>query len=317
MAIDFTDQVAVVTGAGKGLGRAYALELAHRNAIVVINDIPESGDALELVEEIQKTGGRCFASLHSVASKEGALALASEVMDKAGRIDILINNAGILRTTEFVDISASEFEQHIDVHMLGTFYLTQAVFEVMKKAGYGRIVNTSSAGVFGFPTMASYATAKGSVIGLTTTIAHEGEPHNIKVNALFPNANTDMTKNAMEDTAALGEDPEWLAAIEAVMPRFEAEGVAPLAVLLASRECPVSGEMYSAVAGRYARVFLGVTQGWIAPNGEMKAENILENLDTVRDTGSFIVPTITFDEFSDAAMRIAASGLGSENKGQP
>lgn len=310
MTIDFTEQVAIVTGAGKGLGRAYALELARRNATVVINDIPGSEDALELVKEIRAMGGTCFASLHSVASKEGALGLYSEVMDKTGRIDILINNAGILRTGDFVDIPGSEFEQHADVHMFGVFYLTQAVFKVMKAAGYGRIVNTSSAGVFGFPTMASYATAKGSIIGLTTTLSHEGEPHNIKVNALFPNANTDMTKNAMDDTAALGEDPEWLASIEAVMPRFEAAGVAPLAVLLASKECPASGEMYSAVAGRYARVFLGVTQGWIAPNGEMEAENILENIDTVRSTDSFIVPAITFDEFSDAATRIAAAGLG-------
>ena len=311
MTIEFAGRVGVITGAGQGLGRAYALEMATRGAAVVVNDMPGSSDAAAVVSEIEAAGGVAVASLHSVAQEQGGAAIVADAVAAFGRIDFVVNNAGILRPGLFDELPMATVEETLAVHLLGAFHVGRAAFAEMRKAGYGRIVNVCSASIFGFPAQSPYSAAKGGILGLTNTTALEGALHGIKVNAVLPASATPMTINALAGKNAVpgfAADEEWNQARATMMPRYHPQGVAALVALLASEDCPVSGQAFSAMAGRYARVFLGIADGWVAPSDAMTAEAILANFDRVGDTSAFLVPSKARDEFIATAERIGALG---------
>ncbi|HVU72592.1 MAG TPA: SDR family NAD(P)-dependent oxidoreductase [Mycobacteriales bacterium] len=250
----FDGRVAVVTGAGRGIGRAYALLLAARGAHVVVNDLGSSaggdgsdaGPAAAVVEEITAAGGSAIPDVHDVSCPAAADALIGAALERWGRIDALVNNAGIIRFAGLPDADADNLEAHLAVHVNGTFNTVRAAWPHFTAAGYGRIVNTTSSGVFGLPVNLAYATAKGGIIGMTRSLAVAGEAAGIRVNAIAPAASTRMGARKK------GDDPEMDPAL-----------VAPMAAYLAHESCPVTGEVYTAGAGRFARLFLATTPGYV------------------------------------------------------
>ncbi len=290
--IVFDEQVAVITGAGGGLGKTYALELARRGAKVVVNDLGGAVDgsgggsaAADLVvDEIKTSGGEAVANYDSVATEESGRSIVSAALDTFGRIDVLINNAGILRDASFAKMTAAEIDAVIDVHLKGAFYVTQPAFTAMKEAGYGRIVNTSSpSGLFGNFGQVNYGAAKAGLVGMTNVIAIEGAKYNIKANAIAPVAKTRMTEDLLGPMADM----------------VLAEQVMPLVVFLASRSCELTHEVFSVGGGRFARIFTGVNQGWFAGAGTVPSvEDVAENMDTIRDISEYIVPMNNTEEMA-------------------
>jgi NAD(P)-dependent dehydrogenase (short-subunit alcohol dehydrogenase family) len=300
--------VAVVTGAARGLGRAYARELAARGAKVVVNDLPESG-ADRVVDTIEASGGTAIASAHSVATRDEAAAIIADALDRYGRLDVLINNAGMLRNAYFEELTEAQIDAIFDVHLRGVFHVTQPAFKAMREQGYGRIVNVSSNTCFGMAGLSNYATAKAGVIGLTRTLALEGEEHKILVNAVLPNAATTIMDD--EPIPGFGEDERFQAAFAAVDSRFRPEHVAPLVVFLASPACTMTGECVSALGGRYARVVFALSRGWMSATSEpAAAEDIGEHVSEIMDLGAFadaegvLVPGQIRDEFEAVATRL-------------
>jgi NAD(P)-dependent dehydrogenase (short-subunit alcohol dehydrogenase family) len=303
---DFTDQVVVVTGAGRGLGRLYALELARRGAAVVVNDVGGTmgGDgsdqvvADEVVAEIEAHGGVAAASYDSVATPEGGRAIVDAALTRFRRLDAVISNAGIFQTLPFEDLSPADWQRMIDVHLHGGFHLAQPAFTAMRQQGYGRFVFVaSSAGLFGQPHSAHYAAAKAGLVGLANVIAIEGAEHGILANAVLPFGATRMVTETVGD---IGES-EFLRAIEP-------ELVVPLVVYLASRACVVTHHNYSACAGRFARAFVGLAEGWLAPPGTVpSAEDIAAHWDAVSATHPYTVPTSIFDEVAEICRRLGIS----------
>jgi len=307
--ISFEGQVAIVTGSGRGLGRTYAEALARRGAKLVINDVPGSEDVADAVASIKAGGGMAVPSYRSVATPEGGSGVIDDAVAAFGRVDILIHNAGILRPGYFESLPAADLDSVIDVHLRAAFYVGQPAFRLMRENGYGRIVNICSGTIFGFSGMSNYAAAKAGVLGLTQTLALEGAEHGIKVNAVLPAANSPMASAARGGGGIPGYavDERMSAARQTLMPRYDAEAVAALVALLSSEACPVNGEAYSAMAGRYARVFLGLADGWLSPSkDQMTPEDILANFAMVRDTTNFIVPERIRDEFEAVAAQITA-----------
>ncbi|MFG1999020.1 SDR family oxidoreductase [Spirillospora sp. NPDC048911] len=252
----YDGRVAVVTGAGHGLGRQHALELASRGAKVVVNDLggdrtgagASAGPAQEVVEEITKNGGEAVANPDNVATPEGAQAIIQTALDTFGKVDIVINNAGILRDRSFKNMSAEEFDSVIAVHLRGSFLVASAAWSTLREQGYGRIVNTSSpAGLFGNFGQANYATAKMGLVGFTKTLAHEGAKYNIKANAIAPVAWTRMTEDLLPADFAdkLGVDQ-----------------VTPLVAFLAHESNADSGEVYTVGGGRIAKIFVAEGPGY-------------------------------------------------------
>jgi NAD(P)-dependent dehydrogenase (short-subunit alcohol dehydrogenase family) len=284
--VDFAGRVAVVTGAGRGLGREYARALAARGAAVVVNDIGVALDgsggspdpAAEVVREIEHAGGAAVADGHSVTTRDGAEALVATALDAFGRLDVVVNNAGILRDRMFHKLTLDEVDPVLDVHLRGAFAVCLAAWPVLRGQGYGRIVNTTStSGLFGNLGQAAYAAGKMGVVGLTRVLALEGARAGIRVNAVAPGAVTRMTPDGVvPDPAAL--DPAR---------------VAPVVTYLAHESCAVSGEVYRASGGHVARVFVGVTAGWTDP--ELTPEDVAEQIDVIRDTGSFRIPASAVD----------------------
>jgi len=308
MGVRFEGRAGIVTGAGQGLGRAYALELAARGGRVVVNDVPGSENALKVVEEICAAGGEAVASLHSVADPAGGAAIIADGVSAFGRVDFLIHNAGILRPGFFDELPEDTIEATLSVHLRGAFHVGRAAYRLMREAGYGRIVNICSASIFGFPAQSPYSAAKGGLLGLTHTVAQEGAAYGIKVNAVLPASATPMTLEALngkDPMPGFAADEEWNQARATMMPRYHPEGVSALVTLLASDACPVTGQAFSAVAGRYARVFLGVADGWLAPAEEMTAEGILAHFDEVGDVRGHLVPSRVRDEMLHVASRVA------------
>jgi NAD(P)-dependent dehydrogenase (short-subunit alcohol dehydrogenase family) len=296
--IDFTDQVAIVTGAGRGLGRLYALELARRGAAVIVNDLGgsmhgEGADvsvADDVVAEIEAAGGTAVASHDSVAGPEGGQAIVATAVERFGRLDAVVSNAGIFNSIPFEELSADDWRKMLGVHLDGGFYLSQPAYRVMRRQGYGRFVFiSSSGGMFGQPLEAHYAAAKAGLVGLTNVIAIEGAEHGILANAVLPFGFSRMVTETVGDPKAL-EETGFLKVIKP-------ELVVPVVVFLASRACDFTHRNYSACAGRFARVFVGLGQGWLAaPGSAPTAEDIAAHLSEVSATEPFTVPSSIFEE---------------------
>ncbi len=288
--IVFDNQVAIVTGAGGGLGKTYALELARRGAKVVVNDLGGSVDGVggassaadQTVAEIIEAGGEAVANYDSVATVEGGAAIVQTAVDTFGTVDVLINNAGILRDKSFAKMDMDAVHSVIDVHLNGAFHVTQPAFALMKEKSYGRVIFTSSgSGVFGNFGQANYAAAKMGLVGLMNVVAVEGAMHNIKANAIAPIARTRMTEDLLGPLVEL-VDPSQ---------------VTPLVVFLASQECESSHEIWTVGGGRYGRIFVGVNQGWFAGKGEPPSvEEVRDHLDEIRDIESYTIPTNSTEE---------------------
>ena len=308
--IDFSGQVAVVTGAGRGLGRLYALELARRGASVVVNDLGGTmhGDGADpsvadrVAREIERAGGVAVASHDSVDSPEGGEAIVRAAIDRFGRLDAVVSNAGIFNTAPFEELSPADWRRMLSVHLDGGFHLSQPAYRVMKSQGYGRFVFiASSAGLFGQPLAAHYAAAKTGLLGLTNVIAVEGAPHGILANTVLPFGHSRMVTETVNDPKAI-EASGFLSAIRP-------ELVVPIVVFLASRACGFSHHNYSACAGRYARVFVGLGEGWLAkPGSNPTADDISAHLTEVSTTKSFTVPTSIFDEVVGVCSRLGITG---------
>jgi NAD(P)-dependent dehydrogenase (short-subunit alcohol dehydrogenase family) len=270
----YDDRVAIVTGGGRGLGRAYALLLASRGAKVVVNDVGGNirGDAViedpasDVVAEIKAAGGEAVAVTDSVATVAGGRAIIDAAMDNWGRLDILIPNAGNVRRGELGAISHEDFQSVIDVHMQGAWNLVRAGFEIMAKAGYGRVVLTSSiGGIYGNATSVNYAMAKASMIGLNNVIGLEGADKGIKSNIILPGAVTRMSE---------GMDVS-------MFPPMPPELVAAVVGWLAHESCSVTGEMFVSTAGRVARAFIVETEGVFQP--DWTPDQVGARIDEIRD----------------------------------
>jgi NAD(P)-dependent dehydrogenase (short-subunit alcohol dehydrogenase family) len=304
--IDFSGQVVIVTGAGRGLGRLYALEFARRGASVVVNDLGGSmhgegvdpGVADKVVEEIESTGGVAVASHDSVDSPKGGDAIVGTAVERFGRLDAVVSNAGIFNSVAFEELSHDDWRRMLRVHLDGGFYLSQPAYRVMKSQGYGRFVFiTSSAGLFGQPLEAHYAAAKAGLVGLTNVIAIEGAQHGILANTVLPFGFSRMVTETVGDPKAL-EETGFLKVIQP-------ELVVPIVVFLASRSCGFTHHNYSACAGRFARVFVGLGEGWLAePGSSPIAEDIAAHLSEVSATEPFTVPASIFEEVFGICERL-------------
>ncbi len=311
----FDDQVAVITGAGGGLGRQHALLLAARGARVVVNDVggSVSGDghdgaaARAVVEEIRQTGGQAVADAHSVTTPEGGQAIIETALSAWGRVDIVINNAGIVGDAPFEDMTADRLEPLIDVHLRGAFYVTRPAWAVMREHRYGRILNTcSAAGILGAERMSNYGAAKTGLIGFTRVLAAEGAAHDIKVNAIAPIAYTRMLAHSI-DGAQQPDDAAARAVMDGLVGQYlrklDPALVAPVAAFLTHRDCPVSGEIYTVGAGHVARFFIGRTRGFYSP--ALSVEDVRDHLDEIRDEAGYTVPGGPADEMSELFAAIA------------
>lgn len=306
-AISFDGQVVIVTGAGGGLGRCYALDIARRGGAVVVNDLGGSvegrGQSVTMVDrvvdEIRRAGGRAVASHDSVATREGAQRIAAAAIEAFGRVDALINNAGNMRVDWFENSCEEDLDALLAVHLVGTWNVTRAVWPHMKTQGYGRLVFTSSsAGLFGNWMQSSYGAAKAGVTGLMNTLALEGEPHGILCNVIMPNAFGRMADKAVEHMDEKTRD-QAAARVALLQDSMEPDFNTGLAVYLASEACTSTHSLYSACAGRIARVFIGVTAGWQGSRTvPATAEDIARNLGRIRDESSgFHIPESPRDEY--------------------
>ncbi len=298
--IDFQDRVAVVTGAGGGLGRVYALLLAARGASVVVNDLGGSlhGDgsstsaADSVVEEIMNTGGVAVADYNSVAEPEGGAAIIEHAVDAYGRADILISNAGIIRDRTLLNMEADDLRSVLSVHLEGAFYVTKPAFRVMKEQQYGRIVFTSSgSGIFGNFGQTNYAAAKAGLVGLMNALKLEGAKYDVLVNTVAPIAHTRMTEEILGEMAD----------------KFDPESVAPAVAYLVSEENQRTGELWSVGGGSVSRVFTALSEGYFKHpdrEGPLTVEDVAEHIDDVRIEDAYIVPFSSRDEFAKLGPRL-------------
>jgi len=274
--IRFDGKVAIVTGAGGGLGRQHALELARRGAKVVINDLGGAVDgsggsseaAAKVVEEIKAAGGEAIANGSSVTDDAGVARMVKDAMDHWGRIDILVANAGVLRDKSFSKMEIPDFSFVLDVHLMGTVKTAKAVWEIMKEQNYGRIVvTTSSSGLYGNFGQTNYGAAKLGIIGFMNTLKLEGQKNNIHVNAISPVAATRMTENIMP--------PE-------MQQRLAPEYVTPGVVFLCSEEAP-TGAILTAGAGAFAMARIYETEGVYLGEGGLSVEEVRDNWGRISD----------------------------------
>ena len=276
--IDLNGRVAIVTGAGGGLGRAHALLLASRGVQLIVNDLGDAADAV--VAEIVAAGGKARAAKCSVADADAVQAMADSVLAEFGRIDILVNNAGILRDKSFAKMELADFRLVLDVHLMGSANCTRAVWNVMREQQYGRIVMTTScSALFGNFGQANYAAAKMGLVGLMQTLGIEGEKHNIRVNCLAPTGATRMMEGILP--------PEQLS-------KFKPELVSPAVLALVSEQAP-NRAILSAGAGSFELVQLTMTQG-IALGEAASAEDLLQQWSALSQRDQDFVPTQGFDQ---------------------
>jgi NAD(P)-dependent dehydrogenase (short-subunit alcohol dehydrogenase family) len=289
--VKFDGQVALVTGAGRGLGRVYALELAARGAAVVVNDIGVGLDgrgggrqpADEVVAEITTSGGRAVADLHSIADAVSAALIVKTALEEFGRLDIVVNNAGILDDRALHKMTPDQADPVVQTHLMGTFNVSIPAWKVFREQKYGRIVNTTStAGLFGNFGQSAYAAAKAGVVGLTRVQAVEGAKYGIRANAVAPGAVTRMTPDG----------------VVAQPDRLAPELVAPVVTYLCHQTCALTGEVLRASGGHVARIFLGVTAG--ITEDVLTAETVAQRIDAIMDDSRFVVPANALDN-----MRVA------------
>jgi len=285
--LGFDGKVAIITGAGGGLGREHALLMASRGALIVVNDLggavdgsgSDKGAAEHVVDEIKAAGGEAVANADSVATPEGGAAIVKTAIDAFGRVDIVVNNAGILRDKAFHNMTPDLVDPVIAVHLKGAFNVTQAAWPHMREQGYGRVISTSSAaGIFGNFGQANYGAAKMGLVGFTRVLAIEGAKYNIKANAIAPLALTRMTESIM---GALGD-------------KLDPALVTPLVTYLASDACEASGRIFSVGGGRVAEVFIGETKGYHHAN--LSPEDVRDNWATITDQTGYAVPMNLADE---------------------
>lgn len=280
----FDDRVAVITGAGRGLGRAYALLLASKGAKVVVNDPggslqgagSDTSPAQDAVREVEAAGGEAVVSTASVATAEGGKAIVQTALDHYGRLDILIHNAGNVRGASLRDMTQADFDAVLDVHLRGAFHVVRPAFPVMCDAGYGRIVLTSSiGGLYGNHRQVNYGVSKAGLIGLSNVAALEGAEHDVKCNVIVPAAVTRMAEGI--DTSGY--------------PPMTSEMVAPVVGWLAHESCSITGEMLVSIAGRVAQAFIGESVGVYRP--EWTVEQVGEQIDAIRNKNSpWILPVV-------------------------
>jgi NAD(P)-dependent dehydrogenase (short-subunit alcohol dehydrogenase family) len=304
MTIRFDDRVAIVTGAGQGLGRCYALDLAARGARVVVNDLGGSLDgassdaslAAAVVDEIRAAGGQALASTDSVSDRAGAENIVRAAVDAWGRVDVLINNAGILRDKIFTRMDLDDFEAVVGVHLLGTAYVTRAAFPVMRKQSYGRIVmTTSAAGLFGNLGQANYAAAKLGVVGLMNTLKIEGRKTNIKVNAVAPVADTRMGAKVYPDFFKRMIRPELVSAA---------------VTYLASEGCDASGDILITAAGYFAKVQLVEGQGVVfGPEADVSPEDVAARYGEITDMSQAVPHATATDALKSLFVKVAPEEL--------
>jgi NAD(P)-dependent dehydrogenase (short-subunit alcohol dehydrogenase family) len=293
----FDDRVAIVTGAGRGLGRAHARLLASRGALVLVNDSgaevtgenPDPSVAEAVAEEIRSGGGVAVADGNSVATAAGGEAVVAHALDKFGHIDIVVNNAGILQDKAFHNMTPEMFDAVVAVHLAGTFYVTKPAYVHMREQRYGRIVvTTSGAGTYGNFGQTNYSSAKMAVIGLARTVSTEGARYNIKANVISPAALSRMTESLMSESAGRALPPHL---------------VSPAVAWLCHEDCPVAGEIIAASGGRVARVFVGETPGFAKL--DLTIEDVAEHFDQIMDVSGYVIPA----DIADAG-RLSAQVIG-------
>jgi NAD(P)-dependent dehydrogenase (short-subunit alcohol dehydrogenase family) len=298
--IRFDGRVAVITGAGGGLGRTYALEIAKRGGMVVANDLGGKTDgsggghsmADETVKKIVEAGGKAVANYDSVSTPEGGEAIIKAALDNFGRVDVVMNNAGILRDKTFAKLAPEDLEIILDVHLKGAFYVTQPAFRVMKEQNYGRILFTASgAGIFGNFGQTNYGAAKMGLVGLSNVLAQEGAKNNIKCNVIAPIATTRLTEQLFG----------------AMAQKLSPDCVTPLSVYLVSEQCELTHEIFDVGGGRYARIFIGMTPGWVKGAGQpATVEEIAAHLGEIRYTSKYVIPSGIGDEMKAIAELMKA-----------
>jgi len=280
-ALGFDGKAAIITGSGGGLGREHALMMASRGALVVVNDLggaidgtgSDKGAAERVVDEIKAAGGEAVADTNSVATVEGGAAIVQTALDAFGRIDIVVNNAGILRDKSFHNMTPDLWGPVLDVHLNGAYHVTSAAWPHMREQGYGRVVSTASgAGIFGNFGQANYGAAKMALVGFSRVLAVEGAKYNIKANVIAPVAKTRMTEDLL---GPIGDKLE---------PRY----VAPVVTYLAHESCRPTGRVFSVAGGRVAEIFIGEGPGYTNP--DLSPELIAENWDAVTNRDEYDVP---------------------------
>ncbi|HFB55273.1 MAG TPA: SDR family NAD(P)-dependent oxidoreductase [Hellea balneolensis] len=299
MKIDFKNQVAIVTGAGQGLGRSHALALAARGAKVVVNDLGGAADgsggsitpAQDVVDTIIAAGGEAMVNGANVAKFDDVQNMVAEVMEKWGRVDILINNAGILRDKSFSKMDLADFQLVLDVHLMGSVNCTKAVWEIMKEQGYGRIaMTTSSSGMYGNFGQSNYGAAKAGLVGFMNTLCIEGAKYDIRVNALSPVAHTRMTEGLIPEEALAYLTPESVTA----------------GLLTLVHENAPNRTILCAGAGGYARTIIYETDGIFLKPEDQTPENVMALYDQINDPVGQVEITQGFEQskkFLEKAMK--------------
>ncbi|TFH24061.1 MAG: SDR family oxidoreductase [Myxococcales bacterium] len=293
--IRFDSRVAVITGAGGGLGRTYALMMASRGASVVVNDLGGKADgtgsgssmADAVVKEITEAGGKAVANYDSVSTPEGGEGIIRSALDTFGKVDIVVNNAGILRDRTFAKLAPEDLEAVLSVHLKGAFFVSQPAFRSMKENGYGRFVFAASgAGIFGNFGQTNYGSAKMGLVGLSNVLAVEGRKYNIQSNVIAPVARTRLTEELLGPMAEL----------------LGPEHITPLVTYLCSEECEQTHEIFDCGGGRYARIFIGLAPGWASPKGSVASpEDIRDNLPQIRSPEGYVIPDSIADEMAALA----------------
>jgi len=285
--LGFDGRVAIVTGSGGGLGREHALMMASRGALVVVNDLggavdgtgSDKGAAERMVDEITGLGGEAVADTNSVATPEGGAAIVQTALDAFGRVDIVVNNAGILRDKSFHNMTPDLWSAVIDVHLNGAYHVTSAAWPHMRQQSYGRVVCTASgAGIFGSFGQANYASAKMGLVGFSRVLAVEGAKYNIKANVIAPVAKTRMTEDLL---GPLGD-------------KVDARFVSPLVTYLSHESCEPTGRIFSVAGGRVAEIFVGEGPGYTDP--DLTPESVSANWSAITDRTTYDVPTQMADE---------------------
>jgi NAD(P)-dependent dehydrogenase (short-subunit alcohol dehydrogenase family) len=292
----FDGRTAIVTGAGRGMGRAHALLLAERGANVVVNDLggamdgtgADAGPAHDVVAEIRAAGGNAVAETSSVATAEGAEAIVAKAVAEFGGVDILVNNAGILTPHNFPDTGAEDLERNLAVHLGGSFNVTRAAWPQLRESSAPRVVLTTSCALFGSPFLIAYGAAKGGLYGLGRNLAAAGVEHGIKVNLIAPYAKTRMADPDIDVNEGARTEVSTEDAGPTVFDRLLPENISAVVAFLAHESCELTGEVLSCGGGRVARMFLAETQGFGAAG--VTPEDIADNLGRICDERDYYVP---------------------------